>query len=177
MTHFPEGNPVLDPGPFTLCAAGDRAPKPRPQGTLPGLGDRMRTAAFAEWQAIAAFGWAAEKFTDAPEQLRSDWLAQVKDEARHYNLIRQRMTELGLSLAERPVSQALWDSLITCDTGKQFCIRIVSAEERGRQAAETLVKFLGDKDPATAAVFAEIAQDEVAHVSLAKIYFDWSPTP
>ena len=168
--------PQLDPGPFVLCPEGERAPKPRPLDTSEGLGDRLRTAAFAEWQAITAFKWAAEHYQDVPAELRADWARQVKDEARHYNLIRRRMEELKMGIDERPVSTALWDSLMKCESGKQFCLRIVSAEERGRQAAEKIVSYLQEGDPATAAVFREIAQDEVAHVSLAQVYFDWSPS-
>lgn len=165
----------MDFRPFILCPPGERPPKPRPMHIREGLGDRMRTAAFAELQAIAAFQWAAEKFKDVPEALRDDWKAQIKDESRHFNLIRRRMEELGLTLTDRPVSTALWESLQECTTGREFCIRIAAAEERGRQAGVRLVGFLEKSDPETAAVFRQIADDEVAHVALAATYFDWTP--
>lgn len=135
----------------------------------------MRTAAFAEWQAIAAFGWAAKRFTDAPAELRSAWKRVVKDEVRHYNLIRGRMTALAIDPAERPVSLFLWYSLVACGSGEEFCVKIAGAEERGRLAAVKLVDFLGQSDPETAAVFREIAEDEVGHVSLAATYYGWTP--
>ena len=141
-----------------------------------GLGDRMRTAAFAELQAIRAFTWAADHFSDVPDSLRDTWRAQVADEQKHYDLIRHRMAELGIGIKDKPVSAKLWDSLSQCESGKDFCIYICSAEERGRQAGIKLVKYLAEKDPATAAVFQEIVTDEVAHVALAKTYFDWSPS-
>jgi len=175
MTSRQPNLPQLDLGPFMLCEPGTRPPKPRPLDTPQGLGDRLRTAAFAEWQAIAAFGWAAERFTDAPEGLRRDWQRQVADEARHYNLIKRRMEELGVGLTGRPVSDALWASLKECNTGEEFCLRIASAEERGRRAAVKICAFLAEKDPQTAAIFKEIADDEVAHVSLAATYFGWTP--
>lgn len=167
--------PAFDLGPFVVCADGGRAPKPRPLSTPAGLGDRLRTAAFAEWQAIAAFGWAAERFTDAPAALRADWKRLVKDEVRHYNLIRQRMADLEVDPQERPVSLFLWESLVGCTSGEEFCLRIAAAEERGRQAAVKLVAFLGAQDPDTAAVFEEIARDEVEHVALAATYYGWTP--
>ena len=52
----------MDFYPFITCPAGERPAKPRSLNTREGLGDRMRTAAFAEFQAIAAFRWAAEHF-------------------------------------------------------------------------------------------------------------------
>jgi uncharacterized ferritin-like protein (DUF455 family) len=166
---------LMDFRPFILCQSGERPPKPRPMHTPEGLGDRMRTAAFAELQAIAAFQWATEKFMDVSQALRDDWAAQVKDESRHYNLIRRRMEDLGLGLTDRPVSTALWESLQDCTTGREFCIRIAAAEERGRRAGVRLAGFLEKSDPDTASIFREIAADEVVHVALAATYFDWTP--
>ncbi len=144
-------------------------------GTAEGLGDRMRTAAFAERQAVAAFTWAAATFSDAPEQLRQDWLNQVPEEEKHYGMIVARMTELGFGLDDREVSRGLWDTLSACTTGAEFCVKIARAEERGRQAGVQLVAYLKGKDPVTAAIFQEIADDEVAHVALAQTYYGWSP--
>lgn len=175
MTSSSGSLPELDPGPFVLCEAGARPAKARRLETAQGLGDRLRTAAFAEWQAVAGFRWAADHFTDVPEALRDDWRAQVADEVRHYNLIRGRMAELGVGLDERPVSDALWQSLRECESGRQFCLRMTSAEERGRQAAVKISDHLAESDPETAAIFREIAEDEVVHVSLSRTYFDWSP--
>jgi uncharacterized ferritin-like protein (DUF455 family) len=165
----------MDFSPFIICEPGVRPPKPRPMNIPEGLGDRMRTAAFAELQAIAAFRWAAAHFQDVPQALRDDWAAQVPDEIRHYEMIRRRMEELGFKLTERPVSISLWESLQECTTGKEFCIRIASAEERGRRAGIRVVRYLEESDPETAAVFREIVADEVAHVALAKTYFGWTP--
>ena len=165
----------MDFDPFIICLPGERAPRPRPMNTLDGLGDRMRTAAFAELQAIVAFRWAAEKFPDAPPALRDKWTAQIADETRHYEMICRRMGDLGFGLTDQPVSTSLWESLKVCTTGREFCIRIASAEERGRQAGVRLVKYLGQSDPETAAIFQEIVDDEVAHVALAATFFDWVP--
>lgn len=165
----------MDDNPFLLCKPGERRPKLRPLTTLEGLGDRMRTAAFAEYQAIEAFRWAADRFEDVPRQLRDDWRAQVREEIKHHELICARMKELGIGLRDRPVSSRLSESLKECSSGKEFCLKMAGAEERGRQAAIRLIEALADRDPVTAAIFQEIADDEVAHVALAKTYFGWSP--
>ena len=165
----------MDFSPFILCPPGSRPPKPRQLGTPEGLGDRMRTAAFAERQAVAAFIWAANTFDDVPDQLRQDWRRQVPEEQKHHDLIVARMAELGFGLDERPVSRGLWDSLTSCQSGEEFCLKIARAEERGRRAGVQLAAFLADDDPVTAAIFREIADDEVAHVALAATYFGWRP--
>ncbi len=161
--------------PFKITPEGTRPPKPRKLGTAAGLGDRMRTAAFAELQAITAFDWAATTYADAPPALRRAWRDQIPEEQLHYDLIVGRMAELGFDLAERPVSRGLWDSLSVCTTAEEFCIKIAGAEERGRQAALRLIDFLAATDPNTAAIFRRIAADEVAHVALAETHFGWKP--
>ena len=165
----------MDFAPFIICPPGTRPPKPRHPGTPEGLGDRMRTAAFAERQAVLAFTWAAATFADAPPQLCRDWLSQVPQEQRHYEMIVGRMAELGFDLTGRPVSAGLWASLQTCTSAGEFCCRIAAAEERGRQAALRLITFLAESDPATCDIFRQIAADEVAHVALATTYFGWTP--
>ena len=162
--------------PFVICEPSEQPAPPRSVKSILGLGDRMRTAAFAEFQAVRAFSWAADHFQDAADGLRHDWREQIADEKHHFEMIVQRMAELNIAPDERPVSLRLWTSLSACVTARDFCIYICSAEERGRQAAILLSSHLQDRDPQTARIFTEIAEDEVAHVALADTYFQWKPS-
>jgi uncharacterized ferritin-like protein (DUF455 family) len=161
--------------PFVLCPPGQRPPRPRDLGQPEGLGDRLRTAAFAEMQAVHAFTWAASRFDDVPAGLLDDWRRQVPQEERHLALILERMAQLGLDPAAVPVSPRIWESVRECETGKKFCLYIASAEERGRQAGIRLCKALENTDPETAAIFQSIVDDELAHVALAATYYGWRP--
>ena len=165
----------MDTAPFRICAREERAPKPRGIDSIAGLGDRMRTAAFAELQAIHAFTWAADRFDDAPADLCAAWLEQVDDERRHFALIMDRMGDLGVDPVEKPVSNRLWLSLEICADAREFCLKIAASEERGRAAGDQLATYLADRDPATAAVFRRIADDEVGHVALAERFYGWRP--
>lgn len=165
----------LDTAPFKICPPGARAPRPRAMNTPEGLADRMRTAAFAEKQAIHAFDWACRRFDDAPEELRAAWARLIPEEKKHYRLIIARMDELDFAPDERCVTLNLWESLAACTTAQEFCIAIARAEERGRQAGLRLAEFLATTDPRTAAVFQEIVDDEVAHVALADTFYGWTP--
>jgi uncharacterized ferritin-like protein (DUF455 family) len=136
-----------------------------------GVCDRMRSAAFAEWQAVQAFAWASDSFTDAPAGLLEGWRRQIPDEQRHYQMIIERMGELGAALDERPVSTGLWRAISRCTSAREFGVFIASAEERGRLAALRLVDNLLERDPVTAGIFRSIAEDEIAHVALAERYF------
>ncbi len=165
----------METAPFKICPEGQRPQRPRGMNTPEGLADRMRTAAFAEKQAIHAFRWACQHFQDVPEALREAWAALIPDEEKHYRLIVDRMAELGFALDDRCVTLNLWRSLAACETGEEFCIGIARAEERGRQAGLRLSGFLDESDPETAAVFREIVEDEVAHVALAETFYGWKP--
>lgn len=165
----------MDFSPFDICQPGERPDKPRPMMTPEGVGDRMRSAAFAELLAIAAFKWAAGHFKDVPDELRDSWRDQVADESRHYGMIRRRMEEMGVDVRERKVSLSLWEALQDCATGQDFCIMIAAAEERGRRAGLKLAGHLKNSDPETTAMFLEIAADEETHVALAATHFNWTP--
>lgn len=154
-----------------VCGARERPPAPRSIATPEGLGDRLRTAAFAELQAKAAFAWAAARFADAPEGLRRAWEGLSESEGRHLELILSRMKELGVGPAERPVSDALWRSLTACPDAPSFARWMRRAEERGREAEESFAGRLAASDPITATMFAEIAREEAAHIALAESYF------
>ncbi len=162
--------------PFILTKPGRTPPSPRSLSLPEGLGDRMRTAAFAEFQAVRAFRWASKRFVDTSESLREEWANLVSVEVRHFEMIAKRMLELGFSLSDRPVSLRLWNSLNCCKTGKEFCVRICSAEEWGRQSAIKLIEFLTKRDEKTANVFKLIAKEEIEHVAVADRYFGWKPS-
>jgi uncharacterized ferritin-like protein (DUF455 family) len=169
METIPSGPMSWEP--FVLCAPGERPPRPRDIALAEGVGDRLRTAAFAELQAVRAFTWAASRFGDVPQGLREDWQRLIAEEERHFSLIMRRMDELGIDPAGRPVWPAIWESVSACESGKQFCLYITNAEERGRQAGLQLCRALRDSDPTTVAVFQSIVDDEQDHVALAARYF------
>lgn len=155
----------MDWFPFRVCAEQERAPSPRGLTTEAGLGDRLRTAAFAERQAAAAFAWAAERFPEAPADRRELWRSLAAEEARHLGLLLERMAELGVGVDERPVSDGLWRSLARCQTWQEFAARMRLAEERGHAAEVSFQRALESRDPRTAALFAAIAEDERRHIA------------
>ena len=169
-------NAFEDWKPFVVCPKDRHPPKPRDLSHKDGLGDRLRSAAFAEFQAIKAFDWASRRFMDVPASLRDEWANLVPVEQRHYEWIAHRMQELGVDPAARPVSLRLWYSLAECETGKDFCIRIASAEERGRLAGLHLIEVMKDRDKRTVEIFQKIVDEELDHVAVANRYFNWKPS-
>lgn len=157
--------------PFVLCPASERPAPPRPIATPEGVGDRLRTAAFAELQAREAFDWAAARYAAAPEGLRRAWEGLARAEDRHLQAILGRMDALGVRVEERAVSDALWRSLTGRPDAASFALWMRRAEERGRTAEERFASLLSATDPATARMFAEIAAEETQHIAVADRWF------
>ena len=157
--------------PFKICNRDERALSPRSIHSVEGIGDRLRTAAFAELQAFHAFTWGADTFTDAPASLKSAWRGLALAEERHLGWLLKRLSELGLEVKERGVSDWLWISLTNCKTAKEFAVFMASAEERGRLAGVRFHETLLPVDPVTAKIFGKIAEEEVEHIRLAQTYF------
>lgn len=160
-----------DWSPFVVLPRDVRAPAPRGIETREGIGDRLRTAAFAEIQAMHAFNWGAENFEDAPSSLKTAWRGLALAEERHLGWLLKRMEELGIDVKERPVSDWLWVSLVSCKTASEFAHFMASAEERGRQAGVRFRDALAKIDPISADIFGRIADEEVEHIRLAEQYF------
>lgn len=153
--------------PFLVAPNGGRADLPRSLDTLEGIGDRLRSAAFAEIQAREAFRWAASHFSDAPEDLRKAWVILSEAEDKHMGWLLQRMKDLEIGIQDRKVSDQLWNSLLSCQTAEEFALYMASAEERGRVAGVRFQQNLAQRDPITANIFGKIAEEEVAHIDLA----------
>ncbi|UPT74377.1 MAG: ferritin-like domain-containing protein [Elusimicrobiota bacterium] len=161
---------MMDWSPFAVCGPDERAPGARGLNGPDGIGDRLRTAAFAERQAFEAFTWAAERFTDAPEGLRAAWRRIGLEEKKHLDMLLGRMKELGVDPAARAVSDRLWRGLSSCATYAEFGALMREAEARGQAAEESFVRSLSETDPVTAGLFAKIAADEAEHLAVADSY-------
>ncbi len=165
----------MDWSPFVVCTPEEYAPGARGMGGPDGLGDRLRTAAFAERQAFAAFMWAADTLTDASAELRAAWRRIGFEEELHLNLLLVRMAELRVRVDARPVSDRLWRRLIQSKNAAEFSVMMREAEARGQAAEESFRRSLADRDPVTAAIFGRIADDEAEHLALADRLADVGP--
>lgn len=156
----------MDWSPFRPCPDDERPPASRGLETAEGLGDRLRTAAFAERQAREAFFWAAERYADAPPALREGWRRLGAEEDKHLGWLLARMAQLGVDPAARPVSDGLYRSLTRCAGWREFAELMARAEDRGRTAERHFERVLARRDPETARIFSAIAAEEDAHIAL-----------
>ncbi len=146
--------------------------KPRPLSSTEGIVDRIRIAAFAERQAHYAFLEAARIFADVvPYELVLAWKTIAEEEAKHEKWLLGRLVELNQDVAELPVGLGLYNSFCKCETARDFTIYISDSEEKGRLAGVKFVEALKYRDPLSAKIFLDIANEEVEHISLASKYF------
>ena len=160
--------------PFSVAPDGARGAKNRSISTPEGLGDRLRSAAFAELQATYAFEWALGRFADVPQWLSSGWERVIIEERKHLGWLLARMETLGVDPAERAVSIRLWNTLKRSASAGEFCYWITEAEEWGRKAANAIAPQIMARDPETAAIFEKIAEEERFHVALGKRFAEIS---
>ena len=166
-----------DWSPFDVAPAGEHGPAPRAVTSILGIGDRLRAAAFAEIQAREAFLWAANRFEDASESLKIAWRGLAQAEDRHLGWLLKRMKEIDVSITDRKVSDMLWHSLTSCQFARDFAKYMASAEDRGRKAGERFHQAMLSVDPTSAEIFRKIAEEEVAHIRLASVYFPEDALP
>ncbi|MEW6055223.1 MAG: DUF455 family protein [Bdellovibrionota bacterium] len=163
--------PTPDWSPFRVERNILIAPRPITAPGFKGVGDRLRTAAFAEVQAEAAFLWATQNYPDAQPELRESWRLLANEEKKHLHWLLGRMQELSIDIAERPVSDILWHSLTRCQNAREFCHHMAGAEERGCRAGERFAQTILRVDPESARVFGQIAVEEKSHIELAYRFF------
>jgi uncharacterized ferritin-like protein (DUF455 family) len=166
---------VKDWSPFRLVHSGCYAEAPRSIHSPEGIADRVRAAAFAEIQAREAFLWAANTFVTTSESLRLAWRNLAAAEDRHLQWLMQRLGELGFKPDDRAVSDQLWQSLISRPSAEEFSLFMATAEDRGRRAGERFYEQLKERDPKSATIFRNIAEEEVEHILLAEKYFQFKP--
>ena len=133
-----------------------------------GVEDRLRVVAFAELQARDLFRYGAERFAaEIPAEWRESWLRFAAVEDLHAQLLLTRMAELGVRPGDRTVSDKLSRLCRAATDPVMFLFLLASAEERGMEAGVVLGEQMKRVDPASAAIFARIAAEEVEHVEAA----------
>ncbi len=150
--------------PFKLAA---KAEVIRPLQSKEGIADRLRTVAIAELLARDAFSWGVRQFPEAPQEWLDLWTSFEAIEDRHAQMLLDRMTALGVRAEDRVVSDKLSKLCRTATDPIIFWFLISTAEERGMEAGFLLGKQMHEYDAESAAIFKQIADEEVEHVESA----------
>ena len=123
------------------------------------------------WDAVARFG-AAERL---PREFFHDFAVLAEDECRHFEMLEQRLRDLGSHYGAFPAHDGLWDSAEA--TAGDFCARMAVEhcvhEARGLDALpQTIARFRSNGDPETAEVLeGTVYPEEVTHCAAGLRWF------
>ena len=143
-------------------------------GTLAGRIALIHAVAHIEFNAINLALDAVYRFRDLPADYYADWLSVAVDEARHFNLLRRRLVELGSAYGALPAHNGLWEaacaSADSCLKRMALVPRVLEA--RGLDVTPGMIDRLnrvGDRE--TVAILETILEEEVGHVRIGTRWF------
>lgn len=167
--------PIPVPGhpPRPLLVA-PRALKSRGLGSAHGRAALVHAVAHIEFNAINLALDAMYRFRDLPADYYSDWYSVALDEARHFELLSQRLQALGFSYGDFPAHNGLWEA--ACKTADSCLARMALVprvlEARGLDVTPGMIERLERAgDQPTVAILQVILSEEVAHVTIGTRWF------
>ena len=111
-----------------------------------------------------------------PHDFYADWVGVANDEARHFNLLRARLHDLGHDYGDFDAHNGLWE--MAEKTAHDGLARMALVprvlEARGLDVTPgMIVKLRAMGDEATVAILEVILREEVAHVAAGSRWFRW----
>lgn len=145
-------------------------------GTTAGLIALIHAVTHIEFNAINLAWDAVYRFRDLPEQFYSDWIKVAAEEAYHFQLLRQRLNELGHDYGDFPAHNGLWDMAVRTATDPLMRMALVPRvlEARGLDVTPGMIQRLRQAgDDKTTAILEIILRDEIGHVAIGSHWFKY----
>jgi len=123
------------------------------------------------WDILARFAG-----PDLPEAFYADWLGVADDEARHFEMLSDRLSALGAAYGDLPAHDGLWQSAAATahDLAARLAVVPMVLEARGLDVTPAMVaKLEAVGDRASAAVLQSIHDDEIGHVAVGRRWFQF----
>jgi uncharacterized ferritin-like protein (DUF455 family) len=146
--------------------------KPRKLTTRQGRAAFLHALAHIEFNAINLAWDAAYRFRGMPVEFYADWIRVAVEEARHFTLLRGRLTALRQVYGDFP--DGLWH--IARETAHDVLARLALVprllEARGLDVTPAMIaRLLQAGDTESATVLESIIQDEIGHVEIGTRWF------
>ncbi|PSJ15835.1 DUF455 domain-containing protein, partial [Nitrosomonas supralitoralis] len=144
--------------------------------TPDGLVALIHALAHIEFNAINLAWDAVYRFRDLPQQFYSDWVQIAVEEAYHFQLLCQRLDELGHDYGDLPAHDGLWEMARRTAFDPLVRMALVPRvlEARGLDVTPSIIKRLQQAgDNRTVAVLEIILRDEVGHVAIGSHWFNF----
>jgi uncharacterized ferritin-like protein (DUF455 family) len=134
----------------------------------------LHAIAHIEFNAINLALDAVCRFRDMPQDYYRDWLSVAADEARHFQLLQQRLQQLNADYGDHPAHNGLWE--MASQTTDSCLVRMALVprvlEARGLDVTPGMMQRLesvGDHE--SCAVLQIILDEEVGHVAIGSRWF------
>lgn len=156
-----------------LLVEPSRVPRRR-LGSAAGRGALIHAVAHIEFNAINLALDAVYRFRGMPRAYYVDWLSVAADEARHFQLMHDRLQDLGMAYGDLPAHNGLWE--MAEQTADSCLVRMALVprvmEARGLDVTPGMIKRLGAVgDRETVAALEIILAEEVRHVAIGTHWF------
>ncbi|KAG7278138.1 hypothetical protein CRUP_019448 [Coryphaenoides rupestris] len=165
---------VLQPGKIKRGKGGTQASR---IALLHSLANIEQWAIDLSWDIIARFSaFRLQNGEPLPRQFFTDFVKVAGDEAKHYQLLEKRISELGSFFGALPVHNGLWQS--ATDTADDLLSRLAIVhmvhEARGLDVhPQTLSRFAAQGDQASVDILEVIYRDEITHVAAGLTWFTY----
>jgi uncharacterized ferritin-like protein (DUF455 family) len=168
---------ISDPGrPVKPGLIEPRKLAQRGLGSDEGRAALVHSIAHIEFNAINLACDAIYRFRGMPDAYYSDWVGVADDEARHFELLDQRLAELGHAYGDFDAHNGLWEmAVLTADSCLQRMALVPRVlEARGLDVTPSMIHRLRSVgDTATAEILEIILREEVPHVAAGSRWFAW----
>ena len=148
--------------------------KRRRLGSEQGRAALVHAVTHIEFNAINLALDAAYRFRDMPPQFYHDWISVAAEEARHFQLLSNRLQSMGFHYGDFPAHNGLWEMAqrTADDCMKRMALVPRVLEARGLDVTPGMIERLtlaGDHE--TVRILEIILEEEVRHVEIGSHWF------
>jgi uncharacterized ferritin-like protein (DUF455 family) len=168
--------PKMPNRPKNLTVVDPKNTPERKMSTIEGRIALIHSLCHMESYAIDLSWDIISRFSDEniPKEFYEDWLKVATDEARHWNMLQNRLVELGSFYGALPVHEGLWESAER--TSDSLLVRLVILhcvhEARGLDTTpKNIQRLKSSQDKVSATVLQDIYEDEITHVEVGLKWF------
>ena len=150
-----------------------RVPKRKP-GSVAGRAAQIHALAHIEFNAVNLAWDAVHRFRGLPQAYYDDWVQVALEEAHHFEILRDRLRELGYDYGAFAAHNGLWE--MAAKTAHDPMARMAMVprvlEARALEAVPVMInKLRRVEDDATADLLEIIMADEIGHVAAGSRWF------
>lgn len=151
-------------------------PKRRAGGSDNHRAALLHAVAHIELNAIDLAWDLVGRFPDSglPKAFYDDWVGVARDEARHFELVTKRLSDLGIHYGDLPAHDGLWEMAEATrgNLAARLAIVPMVLEARGLDVTPAMIaRFEKIGDTASARVLNVIYQEEIGHVAAGQRWF------